>query len=146
MFAGPGWWNGPGIDRSADALPGIPVAIAANVPTELIVIPGLLILGWWRPGLRRNLFVTATGLYFALRIWTYLVFVPDRLDFAAAERSTTVLTAEEKARFTEALHLDDPRWIVNLAIFLVLLLSAFLPARAGSVQQAVGDARGVQDA
>ncbi|WFE47783.1 hypothetical protein [Verrucosispora sp. WMMD1129] len=102
----------------------IPIAIAANVPTELVIIPVLLVLGW-RPGSRRILFVTAAALYFVHRIWTYLVFAPDRLDFAAAERSTAVLTAAEKDQFTAALHVDDPRWINNLLIFAVLLLSAF---------------------
>ncbi|MEG3632615.1 hypothetical protein [Micromonospora palythoicola] len=105
-------------------LPSIPIAIAANVPTELVIIPVLLVLGW-RPGTRRILFVTAAALYFVHRIWTYLVFAPDRLDFAAAERSTTALTAAEKDQFTAALHLDDPRWILNLLIFAVFLLSAF---------------------
>ncbi len=104
-------------------LPSIPIAIAANVPTELVIIPGLLILGW-RPGPRRILFITAAGLYFVLRIWTYLVFVPDRLDFAAAQRSTAVLTAAQKDQFTAALHVDDPRWILNLLIFAARGLSS----------------------
>jgi hypothetical protein len=105
-------------------LPSVPIAIAANVPTELVIIPCLLVLGW-RPGTRRILFVTAAALYFVHRIWTYLVFASDRLDFAAAERSTAVLTAAEKERFVEALHVEDPRWILNLVIFAVFLLAAF---------------------
>jgi hypothetical protein len=105
-------------------LPSIPIAIAANVPTELVIIPGLLVLGW-RPGARRVLFVTVAALYFVHRIWTYLVFAPDRLDFAAAERSTAALTEAEKDQFAAALYVDDPRWILNLLIFAVLLLSAF---------------------
>jgi hypothetical protein len=105
-------------------LPSIPIAIAANAPTELVIIPVLLVLGW-RPGIRRILFVTAAALYFVHRIWTYLVFAPDRLDFAAAERSTAVLTATEKDQFAAALHIEDPRWILNLMIFAVFLLSAF---------------------
>lgn len=106
-------------------LPSIPIAIAANVPTELVIMPVLLVLGW-RPGTRRTLFVTAAALYFVHRIWTYLVFAPDRLDFAAAERSTAVLTVTERDQFAAALHVDDPRWILNLLIFAVFLLSAFL--------------------
>jgi hypothetical protein len=105
-------------------LPSIPIAIAANVPTELVIIPGLLVLGW-RPGIRRLLFVAAAAVYFVLRIWTYLVFVPDRIDFAEAERSTTVLTAVEKEQFATALHVDDPRWILNLVLFATFLLAAF---------------------
>jgi hypothetical protein len=105
-------------------LPSIPIAIAANVPTELVVIPGLLVLGW-RPGVRRILFVTAAATYFVLRIWTYLTFAPDRLDFAEAERSTTVLTAADKEQYAAALHVDDPRWVLILLIFAILLLAAF---------------------
>ncbi|MFF0255686.1 hypothetical protein ACFYPW_24645 [Micromonospora zamorensis] len=47
------------------------------------------------------------------------------MDFAAAERSAAVLTAAEKDQLTAALHVDDPRWILNLVIFAVFLLSAF---------------------
>jgi hypothetical protein len=53
------------------------------------------------------------------------VFAPDRLDFAAAERSTAVMTAAETDQFAAALHVDGPRWILNLLIFAVFLLSAF---------------------
>ncbi|MFG1915544.1 hypothetical protein [Micromonospora sp. NPDC048898] len=109
-------------------LPSIPIAIAANVPTELVILPGLLVLGW-RPGTRRILFVAAAVVYFVHRVWTYLVFAPDRLDFAAAERSTAVLTAAEKDQFSAALHVDDPRWVLNLLTFAILLLSAFLSRR-----------------
>jgi hypothetical protein len=105
-------------------LPSIPIAIAANAPTELIVIPGLLILGW-RPGIRRVLVVTAAALYFVHRVWSYLVFVGDRLDFAAHERATTALTAAERAEFAEGLHLNDPRWLLNLLLFVVFLVAAY---------------------
>jgi hypothetical protein len=117
-------------------LPSIPIAIAANVPTELVVIPGLLILGW-RPGIRRLLIVAAAVVYFVLRIWTYLVFVPDRLDFAAAERSTTVLEPAEKQEFAAALHVDDPRWILNLVLFVIFLHAAFL-SRVRGVRSGAG--------
>jgi hypothetical protein len=106
-------------------LPSIPIAIAANVPTELFIIPALLILGW-RRGIRRVLIVVAAGLYFIHRIWTYLVFASDRLDFAGAERSTNPMSPAERERFADGLHLDDPRWILNFLIFAVFLLAAFL--------------------
>ena len=104
-------------------LPSIPLAIIANVPVELLVVPVLLILGW-REGTRRILIVTAAALYFVHRVWTYLVFASDRLDFAQTEKSTTPLTAAERQQFYTDLHLDDPRWILNLAIFAVFLLAA----------------------
>ncbi|GAA0252737.1 hypothetical protein [Cryptosporangium japonicum] len=105
-------------------LPSIPIAILANVPIELVVIPVLLIVGW-RPGLRRVLILVAAGLYFLLRIWTYLVFAGARLDFAGAEHSTARLTAAERAEFARGLHVGDPRWLVNLVIFAVFLVAAF---------------------
>jgi hypothetical protein len=58
------------------------------------------------------------------RVWTYLVFASDRLDFAETERSTAPLTTAERQQFYTDLHLDDPRWVLNLAIFVVLLLAA----------------------
>ncbi|MEQ4299913.1 hypothetical protein ABNF97_00750 [Plantactinospora sp. B6F1] len=105
-------------------LPSIPVAIMANVPTELVVVPMLLVLGW-RPGLRRILIVAAAALYLVHRIWTYLVFASSRLDFAETERSTTALTEAEREQLAAALQVDDPRWILNLAIFAVFLLAAY---------------------
>jgi hypothetical protein len=104
-------------------LPSIPLAIIANAPVELLVVPVLLILGW-RQGTRRILIVAAAALYFFHRVWTYLVFASDRLDFAETEKSTTPLTAAERQQFYTDLHLDDPRWILNLAIFAVFLLAA----------------------
>ena len=104
-------------------LPSIPLAILANVPTELFVVPGLLVLGW-RQGKRRILIIGAAALFFVHRVWTYLVFASARLDFAETERSTTPLTAAERQQFRTDLHLDDPRWILNLIIFVVFLLAA----------------------
>jgi hypothetical protein len=104
-------------------LPSIPLAIMANAPVELLVVPVLLILGW-RAGTRRILIVAAAALYFVHRVWTYLVFASDRLDFAETEKSTTPLTAAERQQFYTDLHLDDPRWILNLAIFAFFLLAA----------------------
>jgi hypothetical protein len=105
-------------------LPSIPLAILGNVPTELFVVPGLLVLGW-RKGTRRILIVGAAGLYLVHRVWTYLVFASDRLDFADTERSTEPLTAAQRQQFAADLHLDDPRWMLNLVIFALLLLAAF---------------------
>jgi hypothetical protein len=104
-------------------LPSIPLAIIANAPVELLVVPMLLILGW-REGTRRILIVAAAALYFVHRVWTYLVFASDRLDFAETEKSTARLTATERQQFYADLHLDDPRWILNLAIFGLFLLAA----------------------
>jgi hypothetical protein len=106
-------------------LPSIPTAILANTTMELLVAPALLVLGW-RQGTRRVLIVAAAVLYLVHRVWTYLVFASARLDFAETERSTTPLTAAERQQFSTELHLDDPRPVLNLVIFAVFLLAAYL--------------------
>ncbi|GAB2575089.1 hypothetical protein Aab01nite_14830 [Paractinoplanes abujensis] len=78
------------------------------------------------------LIAAAAAAYFVLRIWTYLTFAGDRLDFAATERSTTPLTATERAGLAAALHVGDPRWVLNLLIFGLLLVAAFSGTRQQS--------------
>lgn len=107
-------------------VPSIPYFIVVNSVLELLIIPFLLVLGW-RAGPRRLLIVAAAGMYFVQRVWTYLVFASARLDFADQERSTAPLTAAEREQARADLMLDDPRWILNLIIFVVFLLAAHLP-------------------
>jgi hypothetical protein len=68
-------------------LPMIPYYIAANAPLELLIMPGLLVLGW-RAGKRRILIAVAAALYFALRVWTYLAYRAARLGFADSGHTT----------------------------------------------------------
>jgi hypothetical protein len=107
-------------------LPAIPFYIVANSVLELLIIPGLLYLGW-REGPRRILIVAAAGMYFALRVWTYLAFVPARLGFAGEGHTNAPLTAAERQQAYQELMVDDPRWIVLLVIFGILLVAAHLP-------------------
>lgn len=107
-------------------LPTIPFYVVANSALELLIVPGLLYIGW-RPGRRRLLILAAAALYFGLRVWTYLAFVPARLGFANEVHATAPLTAAERGQAHRELMVDDPRWIVLLAIFGILLLAAHLP-------------------
>jgi hypothetical protein len=54
-------------------LPTIPFYIVANGALELLIIPGLLFVGW-RAGTRRILIVGAVALYFLLRVWIWRLF------------------------------------------------------------------------
>jgi hypothetical protein len=110
----------------ATFLPTIPYYIAANGVLELLLIPGLLVLGW-RAGRRRLLIVLAAGLYFVLRVWTYVAFRPARLGFADADNTAVPLTATERHQAYVDLKLDDPRWILLLVIFVFFFLAARLP-------------------
>jgi hypothetical protein len=107
-------------------LPTIPYYIVANSALELLIVPALLYLGW-RAGRRRILIVAAAGLYFLLRVWTYVAFVPGRLGFADEVHTDEPLTAAERAQAHQELMVDDPRWILLLVIFGILVLAAHLP-------------------
>jgi hypothetical protein len=107
-------------------LPTIPFYIIANSVLELLIVPCLLYVGW-RAGRRRILFVAAAGLYFLLRVWTYLAFVPARLGFAEEGQTNAPLSALERQQAYQELMVNDPRWILLLVIFGILLLAAHLP-------------------
>jgi hypothetical protein len=107
-------------------LPTIPFYIVANAALELLIIPGLLFIGW-RAGKRRILIVAAVALYFLLRVWTYLAFVPSRMGFAEAGHTSTPMTEAERRQAYTELMLNDPRWIVLLVIFGILVLAMHLP-------------------
>ena len=107
-------------------LPTIPFYIVANAALELLIIPGLLFIGW-RAGKRRILIIGAAALYFLLRVWTYLAFVPSRMGFAEAGHTSTPMTEAERQQAYTELMLDDPRWIVLLVIFEILVLAMHLP-------------------
>jgi hypothetical protein len=107
-------------------LPTIPFYIVANAALELLIIPGLLFIGW-RAGKRRILIAGAAALYFLFRVWTYLAFVPARMGFAEAGHSSTPLTESERQQAYMELMVDDPRWIVLLVMFGLLVLAMHLP-------------------
>lgn len=115
-------------------LPSIPYYIAVNSILEILVIPLILYVGW-RPGRRRILIVSAAALYFAMRVWTYLAFVPARLGWADSDHSTQPLTPAERNQAFDDLMLNDPRWILLLVMFALLLLAALLRPTDRDVQQ-----------
>jgi hypothetical protein len=104
-------------------LPMIPYYIAVNAPLELLIMPGLIYLGW-RSGRRRVLIVIGAALYFALRVWTYLAYVPARLGFAESGHTTTLMTSAERHQAYLDLKVDDPRWILVLVIFAIFIAAA----------------------
>jgi len=107
-------------------VPMIPYYIAANAPLEILIMPGLIYLGW-RAGNRRTLIIAGAALYFALRVWTYLAYVPARLGFADSGHTTALLTPAERQQASIELKVDDPRWILVLLIFAIFLAAAAYP-------------------
>jgi hypothetical protein len=107
-------------------LPMIPYYIGANAPLELVVMPALLFLGW-RAGKRRVLIVVGAALYFGLRVWTYVAYVPARLGFGESSHTAAPMTAAERNEAYLDLKVDDPRWIVVLVILAVFIAAASFP-------------------
>lgn len=107
-------------------MPTIPYYIIATAPMELLIVPGLVVLGW-RAGTRRLLFTAAAVLYLIFRSWSYTVFVGARLDFASLEQSDAPLSETEIAQAYDLL-VDDQRWIMVLFILGLYLLAAYFPA------------------
>lgn len=106
-------------------LPSITYYIVTNGVLEMLLIPGVVVLAW-RPGRRRVLLVAAAAMYFVMRVWTYLTFVPARLGWAEADHAAVALTAAERSQAAEDLMLDDPRWIWLVAIFAIFLATTHL--------------------
>lgn len=107
----------------ASFLPSIPFYIAVNGVLEMLIMPAALVLGW-RPGPRRVLIVATAAAYFAMRVWTYLTFVPARLAWADSDHSAQALTAAERQQAASDLMLHDPRWALELVMFAALLVAA----------------------
>jgi hypothetical protein len=102
--------------------PSIPYYIAVNSILEVLIIP-LVIVASWRPGVRRLLVLAAAGMYFLMRVWTYLAFVPQRMGWAESDHTTQVLTAVERRQASKDLMLNDPRWIMLLVMFGLLIVA-----------------------
>lgn len=107
-------------------VPMIPYYIAANAPLELVIFPALLFLGW-RAGKRRSLIVVGAVLYFALRVWTYVAYVPARLGFAESGHTAAPMTAAERHQAYLDLKVDDPRWALVLVILAIFIAAAAFP-------------------
>lgn len=107
-------------------VPMIPYYIAANAPLEMVIMPALLVLGW-RAGKRRVLIVAGAAMYFGLRVWTYIAFVPARLGFAESGHTTDPMTTSERHQAYLDLKVDDPRWILVLAILAIFIAAASFP-------------------
>lgn len=107
-------------------VPMIPYYIAANAPLEMVIMPALLVLGW-RAGKRRVLIVAGAAMYFGLRVWTYIAFVPARLGFAESGHTTDPMTEAERHQAYLDLKVDDPRWILVLAILSIFIVAAAFP-------------------
>jgi hypothetical protein len=103
-------------------LPSIPYYIAVNGVLEMLIIPAVVAL-CWQPGRRRVLIIATAAAYFAMRVWTYLAFVPARLGWAESSHAANTLTSAERRQAADDLFLADPRWAMLLVMFVAFLVA-----------------------
>ena len=112
--------------------------ITLNSLMEWLLIPAALFLNWRIPK-RRTLIVIAAVVYYAMRVWTYVYFVPNIFEFGALPPDGP-FSAEVVERFRTWVNLSWLRFGFDLSTNLLFLLSAFVPASSmGNFRKLAGE-------
>jgi hypothetical protein len=99
--------------------------ITLNSLMEWLLIPAALFLNWRIPK-RRTLIVTAALVYYAMRVWTYVYFVPNIFEFGAISPEGP-FSAELVERFRLWVNLSWLRLGFDVSTNVLFLLAAFVP-------------------
>ena len=100
-----------------------------NSLMEWLLIPEALFLNWHIPK-RRTLIVIAAAAFYAMRIWSYVYFVPNIFEFGALPPDGP-FSAEVVERFRMWVNLNWLRIAIqDVLTYLLFLLAAFVPASA----------------
>jgi hypothetical protein len=110
-----------GAALSALMWPAVPFYIVVNSAMELLLLASLVFWNWDTDRRRRALIVAGVGVYFVMRVWTYLVFAESRLDIASH-----TLSAADLEWFRRTLA-SDFRIVLNIAVFALLIIAACIP-------------------
>jgi len=112
--------------------------ITLNTLVEWLLIPAALFLNWHIPK-RRKLIVIAAVVYYGMRVWTYVYFVPNIFEFGAIPPDGP-FSAEVVERFRIWVNLSWLRFGVDISTNLLFLLAAFVPASAiGNFRNLAGE-------
>jgi len=113
--------------------------ITMNSLMELLLIPAALYLNWHIPK-RRTFIVIAAVAFYAMRVWSYIYFVPNIFEFGALPPDGP-FSAEVVERFRMWVNLNWLRIATqNLLPYLLFLLAAFVPASAsGNLRKPAGE-------
>jgi len=112
--------------------------ITLNSLMEWLLIPAALFLNWHIPR-RRTLIVIAAVVYYGMRVWTYVYFVPNIFELGAIPPDGP-FSAEVVERFRIWVNLSWLRFGVDISTNLLFLLAAFVPASAiGNFQNLAGE-------
>jgi hypothetical protein len=102
--------------------------IALNTSLEWLLLPALVLLNWHIPK-RRTVVVVAAALYYAMRVWSYLYFVPRIFDWAELPTGQP-FSAEQLDQIRLWVGLSWVRGAVDGLMFLLLLVAMLVPASA----------------
>jgi hypothetical protein len=103
--------------------------ITLNSLMEWLLMPVALFCNWHIPK-RRTLIVIAAVAFYAMRLWSYIYFVPNIFEFGALPPDGP-FSAEVVERFRMWVNLSWLRFAIQDALtYLLLLLAAFVPASA----------------
>jgi hypothetical protein len=112
--------------------------ITLNSLMEWLLIPVALFLNWHVPK-RRKFIVMAAVVYYAMRVWTYIYFVPNIFEFGALPPEGP-FSAELVERFRIWVNLSWFRLVIDVLTNLLFLLAAFVPASAsGNLRKLAGE-------
>jgi hypothetical protein len=105
---------------------------------EWLLTPAALFLNWHIPK-RRTLIVIAAVVFYAMRIWTYVYFVPSIFEFATIQPDGP-FSAELVERFRLWVNLSWLRLGIDVLTNLLFLLAALVPASAnGTFRKLAGE-------
>jgi len=103
--------------------------ITLNSLMEWLLMPVALFLNWHIPK-RRTFIIIAASAFYAMRLWSYIYFVPNIFEFGALPPDGP-FSAEIVERFRIWVNLSWLRFAIQDALtYLLLLLAAFVPASA----------------
>jgi len=117
--------------------------IALNSSLEWLLLPVLVLLNWQIPN-RRPLVVIAAALYYAMRVWSYLYFVPRIFDWGELPAGQP-FSAAQLDQIRTWVGLSWVRGAADGLLFVLLLVAMLVPAptvvrRRQAVQPAASSA------
>ena len=117
--------------------------ITLNSVMEWLLIPVALFLNWHIPK-RTTLIVIAAAVFYAMRVWTYVYFVPNIFEFGVLPPEGP-FSAEVVERFRIWVTLSWLRFAIqDVLTYLLFLLAAFVPASASGTFRKVAGEKAVQ--
>jgi hypothetical protein len=117
--------------------------ISMNSLMEWLLIPVALYLNWHIPK-RRTLIISAAVAFYAMRVWSYIYFVPNIFEFGAIPPDGQ-FSAELVERFRIWVNLSWLRFAIQDAFtYLLFLLAALVPASANYNIRKLGGEKAVK--